>query len=188
MGDENNISSVEIHSHYGTHVDAPYHFDKNGAKITDFDVNHYYFTKPFVVEIPKEEDEPILEEDLKSFEKSISGGDILLIRTGFSRYRQDHDKYLCNPYMDLSAANYLMDHFPELRGLGIDCISILNRKFRPMGIETHRILLGYYDKKKFLLLFEDVNLDFGDRILTEIIALPLFIKDAEAFPCTMIAR
>ena len=187
-GDENNMITVEIHSHYGTHVDAPYHFNQGGSRITDLDVNDYCFTSPLIVEIPKGEDQPILEEELKKYEETIAGKDILLIRTGFSKYRGDHEKYLCNPYLEIHAARYLIDHFPDLRALGVDCISILNRKFRAIGVEAHRILLGYYDKNKYLLLLEDINLEAVKEDVKEIIALPLFVKDAEAFPCTVIAR
>jgi kynurenine formamidase len=39
-----------------------------------------------------------------------------------------------------------------------------------------------------LLLLEDINLEVVKQNIKEIIALPLFVKDAEAFPCTVIAR
>ena len=187
-GDASNMLSVTLYTHYGTHVDAPYHFHKDGLKLTDLDVNHFYFKKPLTIDIPKEEDQPIQQDDLKRFEEEILGKDLLLLRTGFSKYRRDHQKYLSNPYIAVDAAHYLIDRFPELRGLGIDFISALNLKFRPIGIEAHRILLGGSPQKRFLLLFEDLHLDFGDRTLSEVIGLPLFVKDAEAFPCTIIAR
>ena len=91
-GDDNNMITVEIHSHYGTHVDAPYHFNQRGLRITDLDVNHYCFTNPLILEISKGEDQPILEEELRKHEETIAGKDILLIRTGFSTYRGDREK------------------------------------------------------------------------------------------------
>ena len=187
-GDASNSLSVTLYTHYGTHVDAPYHFIQDGLKITDLDVNQFYFKKPLTIDIPKEGDQPIKQEDLERFEKEILGKDLLLLRTGFSKYRHDHGKYLSNPYIAVDAAHYLIDRFPELRGLGIDFISALNLKFRPIGIEAHQILLGGSPQKRFLLLFEDLHLDFGDRTLSEVFGLPLFVKDAEAFPCTIIAR
>jgi kynurenine formamidase len=33
-----------------------------------------------------------------------------------------------------------------------------------------------------------MNLDFGRREFQEVLALPLFVKDADAFPCTVFAR
>jgi arylformamidase len=187
-GDASNTSSVEIHSHYGTHVDVPYHFHRQGLKITDLDVNRYHFTNPLLLEIPKEKDQPIRKEDLAYFESVISDKDLLLIKTGFSKYRKDHDRYLSNPYLDINSAHYLTDDFPELRALGIDCVSILNRNFRAIGIEAHRILLGCYDQERYLLLFEDLNLSCIGREVEEVFALPLFVRDADAFPCTVIAR
>lgn len=187
-GDANNMSAVKIHAHYGTHVDAPYHFNNEGPQITDFDVNHYYFKNPLTVEIPKEEGQPITQEEIKKFEDAIKGKDLLLIQTGYSRYRENPLKYLNTPYLEVDGAQYLIGHFPGLRALGIDCVSILNPKFRPIGVEAHRILLGYYNPEKFILLLEDLNLNFGHKVLEEVIALPLFIKDVEAFPCTIIAR
>jgi arylformamidase len=187
-GDPNNTSSIKIHTHYGTHVDAPYHFDKEGLKITDFDVNDFHFKHPVTIDIGGGENQPITPKDIKAFEDVIGDKDLLLIRTGFSRYRKDHQKYLNTPYIDIEAARYIIDQFPKLRGLGIDFVSILNRQWRAIGIEAHRILLGCYKKGRFLFIIEDMNLDFGERELEEVIALPLFVKDADAFPCTVIGR
>lgn len=187
-GDASNTSSVEIHSHYGTHVDVPYHFDHGGLKITDLDVNRYHFANPLLLEISKEEDQPIQRKDLIPFESVISGKDLLLIKTGFSKYRKDRDRYLSNPFVDIDSARYLLDHFPALRALGIDCISILNQKFRAIGIEAHRILLGCYHPERYLLLLEDLNLSCIGRNVEEVFALPLFVRDADAFPCTVIGR
>ncbi len=72
-GDASNMLSVTLYTHYGTHVDAPYHFHKDGLRLTDLDVNHFYFKKPLTIDIPKEEDQPIRKTILTRFEDRDPG-------------------------------------------------------------------------------------------------------------------
>ena len=45
-GKKNNTSILEMSTHNGTHLDAPYHIDPNGLTIDAMNINDFIFEKP----------------------------------------------------------------------------------------------------------------------------------------------
>ena len=91
-GNACNTSIIKIHNHLGTHADAPKHFWDEGRNIADYDVNELIFRSPLVIDIPKSPKEMINLEDLVHFKNKLKKCDILLLRTGFWKYR-DKETY-----------------------------------------------------------------------------------------------
>ena len=45
-GDSANVFRITMENHWGTHVDAPYHFFDDGRKITDYPPEFWVFKSP----------------------------------------------------------------------------------------------------------------------------------------------
>jgi arylformamidase len=187
-GDDWNVSRVAFINHFGTHLDSPNHFTETGKTLSDFPIEDFIFTQPVLVDIPKQDGELITAADLAACQADQSPCDLLLIRTGFSRYRfAEPDRYLWKtPGLSGDAARFLMAHFPNLRALGIDLNSLEWNHDHSHHFEAHRILLG--DPQHSMLILEDVNLDFGDQAPVRVYAFPLFFDELDSSPCTVVAE
>ncbi len=190
IGEESmsNSFSYGLTSHLGTHIDSPYHFNINGKRIIDFSVEDYIFDKPLVVDVKKNDEEFISRSDLVPYAERITKCDLLMLRTGFSKYRfKEPMRYARrNPGISEDAAKYLMENFDNIRAIAIDTISMEFEGNYDHGFQAHKILLG--DNDHPILLIEDVNLDFDFSHLLRVIALPLFIDKVDGSPCTVVAE
>lgn len=184
-GDTCNTFVLTFLNHCGTHIDAPRHFFNRGRPIAEFNIKELIFSRPFMIDLPKPSNGLIKKEDLEN----ISKCDILLIRTGFYKFRR-LDKYIFqNPGISAEAADSIRRRYPFVRAIGIDSISISGYQNRPEGRQAHRILLtknGYLGKP--LLLIEDMNLARLIPALKKIYVVPLFMEKIDSAPCTVIGE
>ncbi|MFH2011557.1 MAG: cyclase family protein [Pseudomonadota bacterium] len=185
-GDSCNTLFISLSNHAGTHVDAPRHFWDLGKSIDGYTVDELIFRKPLIFDCPKGMEEVIGIEDVQRLSDKCNA-DLVIIRTGFSRFRGNDTDTYChkNPCLAPDAARWMKNNMPALRAIGVDCISIASPARRDMGRETHRILLGE-DSGKSLLIIEDLFVPAETASLQEVIVLPLFIRDADGAPCTVI--
>jgi len=183
-GDSSNSFFLKLFNHLGTHVDAPYHFDPNGRKIASYTSQELVFTKPSILDVEKKAGELIEVEDLKDYEKILRESDLVLIRTGFQRFRDTspYDYMMNGPCLSPSAAEFLTS-FKGLRALGVDIISISSPLMRELGRESHRKLLVGRD----FLIIEDMDLMGKPRNLRMVVVAPLFVEQVDSAPCTVLA-
>ncbi|HOW53930.1 MAG TPA: cyclase family protein [Syntrophorhabdaceae bacterium] len=191
-GDSCNTSRIVISNHAGTHIDGPAHFETTGKRISDYDLNSLVFENISVADCCKEAGSPIIPEDL---EDCLSvNTDLLLIRTGFSKYRGpvakgcENDVYCSNnPYLHSDTARMLREHRSSIRAIGIDCISISSLANRDMGRSAHEILLstGKYEKDPILII-EDMFIPEGPPRIDKVIVVPLYCDDIDSAPCTIL--
>jgi len=186
-GDVSNVAEITLCNHIGTHIDAPLHFDAGGLSITDFDVNEFHFRHSILADVPLLDGEMLAVEHLVPFEQQARDSDLLLIRTGFGRYRATcPERYgLCGPGFSAAAAEYIVRELPRLRCLGVDTVSLASMQALNEGLEAHRVLLG--GGRRFLII-EDMNLDALPRAPSEVLALPLLVHGLDGVPCTVVAR
>jgi len=187
-GKMSNVSKLEIGLHSGTHIDVPRHFKEEGLAVDDFEITDLVFDSPLLISIKKNPGEEIAVEDLLPYECRIRKSDFLMIRTGFSRYRDSNHEIYAFQYPGLSpcAARYIMDNF-TLRGVAVDLLSIENiLKARGRGFIVHKIFLC--EKEKFIIV-EDVNLEpLLNKEIMRVFVIPLMIREAEASPATVFAE
>ncbi|MCD6484700.1 MAG: cyclase family protein [Candidatus Odinarchaeota archaeon] len=186
-GSYNNTSILEMCLHTGTHIDFPFHVDPKGYTLNDFDISDFIFEKPLFLHLPKEDMEDITREDLHEHEFQLKKCDLLLIYTGFSKYRlTDPERYENKqPSISVEAAKYIVDNFSNIRSLGVDLLGIENiGKARP-EFPAHKVLLV---GRKFFHI-EDVNLEpaLGKR-LKKVYVVPLWLLNVEAAPATILAE
>jgi kynurenine formamidase len=171
-------------NHTGTHVDAPNHFYKNGRKISEYAAEELLFENVRLIDVPKQPGGEVLAEDLKPYSHIIESCSLLLIRTGLQSYRDtDPDAYSSKGLLfSPSAAKFLKDSFPNLRGIGIDAISVSTPLRRSEGRESHRILLS---DNRFLIV-EDMDLAGKPAAYRYVILAPLLLEEVDSAPCTVL--
>lgn len=184
----NNTSFIEMFAHTGTHIDAPFHIDPKGLTVDSFDFADFVFEKPMLLELPKGDLEKITKDDLVAHKDELDGSDLLLVYTGFSKYRKsDPDRYeKKQPGFSVEAAEYLVENFPSIRAIGVDLMGIENIGEARPEFPVHRVLLG--NGRKFFHM-EDANLAplVGKKVNRAYIVPPRF-KGAEAMPVTAFAE
>ena len=189
QGKSNQTSILELSSHNGTHIDAPWHVLPDGKRINDFSISDFVFDKPILVECPKDGLEKINQKDLAPHAEALRYCDLLLVYTGFSKFRSvDPEKYaLQSPAFSEEGAQYIVDNFENIRCIGMDFMGAENiPEGRKAGWPVHKILLG--NNRKFFHI-EDMNLApvVGKKI-KRVNAAPLRMINIEASPVTVIAE
>jgi|SRR3990167_2729810 len=181
--DSCNTFEVKFINHSGTHIDTPKHFYDNGRAISQYLIKEFIFYYPCLIDCSKKKDELISVRDIKFIPKRC---DILLLRTGFYKYR-NYEKYRKhNPGISLEAARFIRLNYPFIRALGIDTISVSAFQNREVGRKAHEILLkedGLSGKPLFLI--EDLNLSGSFNKLKKVYAIPFFIEGIDSSSCTV---
>lgn len=72
-----NLELLFLSSHTGTHIDAPYHFAKNGLKIHQISLDRLV-GKAILIKLKKTKNTPITKSDITSFEKRMAKSQIAL--------------------------------------------------------------------------------------------------------------
>ena len=122
--------------------------------------------------------------------------DLLLLRTGFERFRNvnDMDRYIFEgPGIEAEVGVWLREKY-HLKFIGFDFLSLTSYCHREAGREAHRAFLsrdGKYGKKALtgdpILIIEDMHLtELGGEVSSVIVA-PLRYTMADGAPVTVIA-
>ena len=182
-------------NHFGTHMDAPRHFVKNGLSINELPIEYFCHTKVLLLDIKKTDAQGITKEDLEPYAEKITKSSFVLIRTGFEQYKFKQPLRYQNegPYIAPSAGRYLSDNFPNLKGIGMDFLAIgspsnkIPESDSPMN--CHRNILGYYTGK-FVTAIEDMHLSEipKDAKIVQFFNAPLRIKGLDSSQVVCIAE
>jgi arylformamidase len=179
-------------NHNGTHVEAPWHFNSQGARLTDFRPEDFVFVRPVLIDVCKTDNELITDLDLMPHAARLEHADLLLVRTGYGALCRAADPRRYGrraPGFDVSAGRYLLQ-FPELRGIVMDIPSAGAYAHPETGYEFHRVVMGHGDPDHTLFIVEDARLDpdLRQEELSRVIVSPLLLKDADAAPATLLAE
>ena len=184
-GDACNAAKVCLFNHNGTHIDLPRHYLEHGRCLVDYDIAEFIFRQPGLIRLKADPGQAIHAGMLKIHEEEIWAKDLLLLRTGCGSYRNS-TAYTDNPYLSLDAAEFLRS-MPRIRAIGIDFLSVTNPRFRMLGDEVHKTLLGDDPDEKPVLIIEDLDLSSADIIerFHRIFVVPLFVNGVDGMPCTV---
>ena len=176
-----NLELLFLSSHTGTHLDAPYHFIKNGTKIHQIPVTRLC-GNAILVKIKKNKDQAITKNDIILFEKKngkIPRNSSIVFFTGWQKNLKKSFYFHNNPGLSESAAQYLSSKMINLVGIDSPSIDLgKDEKFT-----AHKILA-----QNNILIVE--NLSNLNRITTksfDFIILPLKLKNATGSPVRAIA-
>ena len=180
--DQYNLELLFLSSHTGTHIDAPYHFDKNGVKIHQVPLSRLV-GNAILIKIKKGKNQEITKKDLLDFEKQngkIKNFSSVIFYTGWQKNLRKKYYFLNNPGLSTSAANYLASK--KINLIGIDSPSI------DLGVDNlfsvHKILA-----KNNILIVENLsNLEKIPNLNFDFVILPLKLKNATGSPVRAIAN
>lgn len=181
---------INVENHSGTHVDAPGHFIDGGRIISQYKLDELVFNNPIILDVPKKQNESIKLDDVSGVD--LKGVDCIFFHTGFSKIRKKDPKtYLnFNPGIAPDLVHWLRKNHPQIRCIGIDCISISSYQKPEKGKKAH--LNAFIENKELgepLLLVEDMNLEINENYSLEmVLIIPWQIKGIDSAPCTVIAK
>jgi arylformamidase len=115
------VDLLKLGSHTGTHIDAPYHFLKDGQRIDEIPVQRFIGSGILIDVSGKSERELIDSTDLKSSANQITNGDFVILKTGWERYFGT-PKYFRHPYLSADGARLLVKMGVSL--VGIDALNV----------------------------------------------------------------
>jgi len=184
-GDSCNTTILTLPSHAGTHVDSPYHFLATGKSVDQYVAKDWFFNSPFVTFFSARPGQLIIPEDIPLPEHLDEDTDLLLLCSGFENYRESDVYWKIGPGLAPELANYFVEHYPKLRAIGMDFISISSLEYRDTGRAAHRAFL-----EKNILLFEDMSMKLlrPDNRLEKVIAFPLRFAKSDGAPCTIVGE
>lgn len=161
-----NQKKISFHSHFGTHIDAPFHIFPNGKKLDEFSLETF-LGKAIVIPLS----------EFAKYSKKIKKNDIVLFYTGQSKKAFSEDYFENTPFISIKIAKILVKK--KVKIVGIDSSSPDTSPW-----EIHNELLG----NNILILENLVNLEkiVGKKV--ELIILPLKIENADGAPCRVIAK
>lgn len=176
-----NLELLFLSSHTGTHLDAPYHFVKNGIKIHQISPERL-LGNAILIKIKKGKNQAITKNDLITFERkngNIPKHSSIIFHTEWQNYLNRDFYFIDNPGLSQSAANYLVSK--EVNLVGIDSPSIDLGKDKTFSV--HKILA-----KNNILIVENLsNLNKIRSKHFDFIILPLKLKDASGSPVRALA-
>ena len=164
-----NEKKVELRTHFGTHIDAPYHMLADGKKLDEFPIETFIGEAVVV-------DARGISEIKKEHLPELGSADMVLFYTGHSEKAFDADYFTNNPVLLEETAEELASHGVKI--VGIDSFTPDNEPYN-----VHKILFA----KDILILENLMNLEKIGKKCKLYIA-PLNLKAADGAPARVIAE
>ncbi len=185
-----NQYTITMLNHFGSHMDGPKHFNDKGPRLAEMPLSTFILEQPLLLDIPKSFGELVEVDDLLHYEAELALADGLFIRSGFAAQRVNSPERYAAEGVGISsrACKYLMDHFPRMKAIGMDWISLASYVHGEDGVLAHQYLLGMFHDH-YICIIEDLHFDEIDKAkLKRIFAVPLFIEKADSAPVTVLAE
>ncbi len=176
-----NLELLFLSSHTGTHLDAPYHFVKNGLKINQIPLDRL-IGKAILIKIKKTKNNAITKSDIILFERKngkIPNKSSIFFSTGWQKNLQKKNYFTENPGLDISAARYIASKKINLVGIDSPSIDLGNDE----SFNVHHI----FSKNNILIVENLTNLKKISSKEFNFTILPLKLKDATGSPVRAIA-
>lgn len=172
-----NITQLVMSTHFGTHLDAPYHFFDDGITVDKLDLTKG-FGPAWVLDFTgKGAKDRISRDELEQHDGKITEGSRIIIRTGWDKVFPDERYFTEPPGVSFEACEYLAER--KIACLGLDMPTVCGGDY----VSVHHALL----RAEILIVEALANLE---KISSEGVffsALPLRIKDRDGSPCRAIA-
>jgi arylformamidase len=187
-GDTVNESSIDLPLHAGTHLDFPRHFFEEGQSLCDFPTEYWVCKRPLVINV-EASGGLLLNEEITNVLDQISqrNQDILLVKI-LPQVQRDALEYIQENYgISAEVAEYLRVHFPSIKFIGINSISLSSYRHREAGKLAHRAFLA---PDHPIMVIEDMDLtgiDEKQKLRTVLIS-PLMVPETDGVPVTVWAE
>lgn len=192
-GDLINVEKFTVCPHSGTHIDAPFHFFKEGITIDQVPPESIIGPAVVVDMRHKQGSVPIERSDVEKWEQksgtSIEEGDAVLLMTDFSKKwktGKEGDAFLTSgwPYVSRSLADYLIEK--KIRLIGVESMDL--DLVDPFDLSTSQFIGHRSFLPRGIYIIENLtNLDKIDAARCNIVATPLKIKGGSGSPVRVLA-
>lgn len=170
---------ITLDSHVGTHIDAPAHVLAAGKTLDQFPIAKFAGSC-CVVNLARLKSSVIDLDFLIGFHCIIEKHDFVLLMSNWSQKWGTEAYFQDYPVLHKEAAKWLTG-FPNIKGIGIDSISIDSFDSKDLG--NHRILL----EKDFIVIENLKNLDSLPVKEFSFSCFPLSITEADGSPVRAVA-
>ncbi|CAM4250184.1 kynurenine formamidase [Bacillus manliponensis] len=167
-----NVGKITMSIHTGTHIDAPFHFQNDGERVLDLDVN-VYVGPARIIDVSGLES--IGASDLETFQ--LEGIERVLLRTSSHGNIKLFPEKI--PHLRADIAPFLKEKGVRLIGVDVPSVDPLDDK----ELVAHHILWEHG-----IHILENVVLDHVPDGDYELIALPLPLSHADGSPVRAIVR
>jgi arylformamidase len=167
-----NVGKLEMSTHTGTHVDAPFHFDDEGKRIYDLDLS-LYVGRALVVDMRNKESVGASDfngVDLQDVER------VILRTDSWENPIQFPERIT---YLRPDLAIFLGENGVRLIGVDVPSVDPLDSKELPAHHSLH---------ENGVHILEGVDLQHVDPGFYELIALPLPLAEADGSPVRAVLR
>lgn len=166
-----NEKKLEFGSHFGTHIDAPYHMLVDGKKLDEYPIG-YFFGKAFVANATRQNAKNEISADIRN----AKNADFIFFCTGHSKKAHGKNYFENNPVIPKLLAEELVRRKTKI--IGIDSFTPDNPPY-----EIHKLLFS----KNILIVENLVNLERLKGKEFDCAILPLKITGADGAPCRVVA-
>lgn len=172
---------LHLHSHAGTHLDAPSHFLEGGLSL-----EHVALEKcigpAWVIDLTfLQPREMITTQHLAPYAERVTHGARLLLKTGWSAHADMPDYRTHFPRVSVSLAQWLAERGIFL--LGVETPAVASMEDREELISVHQTLL----RAEIVIVEGLANLDALSTDYVTFIALPLKLQDGDGSPVRAVA-
>jgi len=171
-----NLELLFLSTHTGTHIDAPFHFVKNGKKIHEI-APERLVNEAVLIRIGKNSNRSISKTDIQNFEQKngkIENGSTVIFHTGWQKNLNKEFYFTENPGLSVSAAKYLVSK--RINMVGIDSPSI------DLGTDSKFSVHHVLAKNNILIVENLANLNKIKSNNFHLITSPLKLKNATGSP------
>ena len=171
-----NLELLFLSTHTGTHIDAPFHFVKNGKKIHEIKPERLV-NEAVLIRIGKNSNRSISKTDIQNFEQKngkIENGSTVIFYTGWQKNLNKEFYFTENPGLSISAAKYLVSK--KINMVGIDSPSI------DLGTDSKFSVHHVLAKNNILIVENLANLNKIKSNNFHLITSPLKLKNATGSP------
>jgi kynurenine formamidase len=171
-----NLELLFLSTHTGTHIDAPFHFVRNGKKIHEI-APERLVNEAVLIRIGKNSNRSISKTDIQNFEQKngkIESGSTVIFHTGWQKNLNKKFYFTENPGLSVSAAKYLVSK--KINMVGIDSPSI------DLGTDSKFSVHHVLAKNNILIVENLANLNKIKSNNFHLITSPLKLKNATGSP------
>ena len=171
-----NLELLFLSTHTGTHIDAPFHFVRNGKKIHEI-APERLVNEAVLIRIGKNSNRSISKTDIQNFEQKngkIENGSTVIFYTGWQKNLNKEFYFTENPGLSVSAAKYLVSK--KINMVGIDSPSI------DLGTDSKFSVHHVLAKNNILIVENLANLGKIKSNNFHLITSPLKLRNATGSP------
>jgi len=174
-----NMTEIIMSAHYGTHLDAPFHFFDDGVTVENLDVRRGFGLAHVLDFSHKKAGEPIDVTDMEPYADKVTKGSRLIFNTGWDKILPDPSYFGGQPYLTVECSTWMAEQ-------GVACVALDTPTTYPAEYTaSHHSLLN--EKAQVLIIEGLRGLDRLQYDQVILIALPLRIRGRDGSPCRAMA-